>query len=397
MGDVANEKASRDPPGRRVVHGFVLAGLVTLATALAGEGLVRFAWSPEHPRVAYVRTAFEPDIGLVHLTGRHVLTFRRCLAASGDCENVAIRFTINNQGFRGVRDARDPAGDPLIVVLGDSMIEGAQVNDEETACHLLEERLRHRYPDVEVRNVGITSAGLVHYYLRAQRLVAGTPSIVVVAVLGLNDFRNTSQRLETFAPMRPHYSGSADGRRVHFERAPRSSPSLLDRLETVRMFAWLRAPDGPRAAGFFKDAAIYEDPPSSEIADAVTLGREYLGRLIREATARGSRVIVVSLPWRGEWLDEEWASLSRHYAGRGRLRKERPEEIVREAARAAGATFVSFGDAVGRLPREERPALWHRGPDAHFTTEGHRLLATLLAERVHSLLDSEDRREAGTR
>jgi GDSL-like lipase/acylhydrolase family protein len=379
--------------GRSVAYWCALAGLTAVATALAGEWLVRLAWSPEHPRVAYVRTAFDPDLGLVHITGRHVLRFRRCLAASAGCENVGIRFTINSQGFRGIREARDPAGDPLIVVLGDSMIEGAQVSDEETACHLLEGRLRRRHPDVEVRNLGITSAGLVHYYLRAQRLLADAPSVLIVAVLGLNDFRNSSSRLETFAPMRPHYSTSPDGTRVHFERAPRSSPSLLDRSETVRMLAWLRAPDGPGAPGFFPDAAIYEEPPSPEIAAAVALGREYLERLIREGTARGSRVIVVSLPWRGEWLDEEWAALSGHYAGRGRLRKERPEEIVRAAALAAGATFVSFGDAVGRLPREQVAPLWHRGPDAHFTTEGHRLLAAVLAERVDSLLDARGRAE----
>jgi hypothetical protein len=371
---------------RRAAHWSALVGLTAAATALAAEGIVRVAWSPGHPRGTYVRTAFDPSLGLVHLTGRHVLKFRQCLAGSAGCEDVAVRFTINDHGFRGVRDAREPAGSPLIVVFGDSMIEGAQVNDEETACHLLEGRLRDRYPDVEVRNLGLTSAGLVHYYLRAQQPAAGRPALVVVAVLGLNDFRNSSPTLETFAPMRPHYSWVADGRRVHFERAPRNAPSLFDGSETLRLFAWLRAPEGPRAPGWFKDAAIYEDPQSVETAAAVALGREYLGRLIQEATARGSRVMVVYLPWRGEWLDEEWATLSRHYGGPGRLRKEQPEEIVRETARAAGATFVSLGDAVGRVPPADRAALWHRGADAHFTTQGHGLLATLLAERVESLL-----------
>jgi hypothetical protein len=285
---------------RRAAHWSALVGLTAAATALAAEGIVRVAWSPGHPRGTYVRTAFDPSLGLVHLTGRHVLKFRQCLAGSAGCEDVAVRFTINDHGFRGVRDAREPAGSPLIVVFGDSMIEGAQVNDEETACHLLEGRLRDRYPDVEVRNLGLTSAGLVHYYLRAQQPAAGRPALVVVAVLGLNDFRNSSPTLETFAPMRPHYSWVADGRRVHFERAPRNAPSLFDGSETLRLFAWLRAPEGPRAPGWFKDAAIYEDPQSVETAAAVALGREYLGRLIQEATARGSRVMVVYLPWRGQ-------------------------------------------------------------------------------------------------
>jgi lysophospholipase L1-like esterase len=356
------------------------------AAALVAEALVRVVWSPRHPRAPFVRTGFDPDLGLVHLTGRHVLTFRRCLAGAEHCEDVPVRFTINNHGQRGVRDARDPPGRPLVVLLGDSMIEGAQVDDEDTSAHVLERRLQARFPDAEVRNLGITSAGLVHYHLRARRLLAATsPSVLVVAVLGLNDFRNSSSRLETLEPMRPRYTMSAAGREVHFGRPSPRPASLLDRWETARLLRWIASREGPRA-GFFPDAAIYEDPPTPEMAEAIGLGTEYLERTVTEARARGARVLVASLPWRGECLDEEWAALARRHSGSARLARERPDDLVREAALRAGARFVSLRAAMARVPREDLARLWHRGEDAHFTAEGHRFLAAILETEVVPLI-----------
>ncbi|HYH45046.1 MAG TPA: GDSL-type esterase/lipase family protein [Thermoanaerobaculia bacterium] len=384
----------------------LLLGLVLALTLAIAEAAVRLAWSPGSPRQP-VRWGFDPELGLAHIPGRYELPFRRCLAGQ-DCEDVRVRFTVDDQGFRATGNAQRTGGRPLVVVLGDSMIEAAQVDDGRTMCSVLERRLRSRFPGAAVRNAGISSAGFVHYHARWQKLVAPLrPDVLVVASFGLNDFRNGSPDLEAFHAMRPHYSRSAAGRRqVRFQPAPnphsrlrRFAASLYQPLELVRFLRWsaaVRAEAGRSERGgpaFPPDAHIYEEPPPARYAEAVELGREYLHRLVQEARSQGARVVVVYLPWDGEALDEAWNALS---AGRasagdgGRLVRDRPERIVRTTAEAAGADFVSFSDVVRALEPAERRSLWHTRTDSHLTEQGNRLLAGLLAPTVGQILETPD-------
>ncbi len=381
---------------------FPLLFLLTLtACLLVAEATVRIFWSPDHPRQPR-RYEFDPQVGIIHVPGPYRLPFRRCVGGQSECEDVSVNFTINDQGFRGT-NFRDPAGHPLVAVMGDSMIEAAQIDDDKTACRILEESLRQEF-DAEVRNLGISSAGLVHYYARWRKYVASMrPDVLIIATLGINDFRNCSTSLERFLAMRPHYNESAGGKReVSFEPAPnphsrlrRLAASLYEPLETVRFFRWLKEARKETAemdaGGLFPDFRIYEDPPAPEYAEAASLGQQYLERLIKEAIASGSRVIVVYLPWSGEAIDAEWVGLAAKYQQSGqaaRAIRNRPEQLIRKTAEAAGARFVSFSEFVRSLPPERLPALWHIKTDSHLTEEGNRMLAECMEIAVTEMLKS---------
>lgn len=234
----------------------VVTGLLTAGAMMAvAEGMVRLTWSRDHPKQP-ARWTFDADVGLVHQPGHYELPFRRCLP-DRPCEDVHIRFSVNDQGFRSQRPFGATPGRPLVAVLGDSMIEAAQVHDGETAVDVLERSLAKEWQQVEVRNYGISSAGPVHYFARWRRFVRQTrPDVVVIGLTGSNDFRNSSPVLETFVAVTPHFSKSAsDARAVWFE-APvtnysalhRFGASLWSRLEVHRFYSWLRSAWSERAS-----------------------------------------------------------------------------------------------------------------------------------------------------
>ena len=381
----------------------MLLGSTALLCLLAAEIAARVLWSPEHPRRPQTYT-FNAETGLVSLPGAYQLPFVRCLAEKPDCERVQVKYTINANGFRGA-EWRKPAGKPLVVVIGDSQIEGQQMDDDKLATARLEQLLKPNFPGAEVRNVAIHSAGFVHYYQMWRKFVAASkPDILVIAAVGANDFRNCSTTLETFHAMRPHYSAGPDGQReVHFEPAPQANVSearrwlstQLDRLEIARFLRWRSAlqEEETRAIGDEElppDLQIFANPPAPDYAEAAALGSEYLARLIREAQATGTKVIVAALPWRDEALDENWSRVVAAYAKTGRaaqLERARPETIIRATAQANGAGFVSFADAVHKLPPEKQRALWHVKNDLHLTENGQQYLAeSLLPELTKGLL-----------
>ena len=388
----SSERASR--PVRWWFYPLLL-GLTALLCLAVAEIAVRLVWSPEHPRRPQTYT-FNAETGLVSLPGAYQLPFVRCTVEKPDCERVQVKYTINANGFRG-SDWRNPAGQPLIVVMGDSQIEGQQVDDDKLATARLGNLLPAKQSGAEVRNVAIHSAGFVHYYQMWRKFVAPTkPDVLIIAAVGANDFRNCSTRLETFHAMRPHYTTGADGQReAHFEPAPQANVSRprrwlstqLDRLELARFLRWRGAvqEEEARAIGDEElppDLQIYENPLAPDYAEAAALGREYLARLIREAKAQGTSVIVAALPWRDEALDENWQRIAAAYAKTGRaatLERTRPETLIRQITEENEAKFASFADYLHQLPPDKQRALWHTKLDLHLTGEGQRLLAEMLA------------------
>jgi hypothetical protein len=227
--------------------------------------------------------------------------------------------------------------------------------------------------------------------------------VLVVAALGINDFRNSSGSLEPLVAMRPRYRAAADGALdVGFQPAPnphsqlrRTLAGLYGPLETVRFLQWLKAARDQTHADAgrpFLDIRAYEDPPPPDYAEAIRLGSVFLERLVREASASGSRVIVVYLPWSGESIDAEWTTLaSRSPAASGTLDRRRPEQIVRRTAVESGARFASFSDHVASLAEEGQYELWHTEGDSHLTEAGNRALARFVEPLVREALDAPRR------
>ncbi|HUP23849.1 MAG TPA: GDSL-type esterase/lipase family protein [Thermoanaerobaculia bacterium] len=284
-------------------------------------------------------------------------------------------------------------------MLGDSMVEAAQVDDRQTAAFLLEESLRQHFPGVEVRNLGISSAGLVHYHARWARWGRTMDAdLVIVAVFGLNDFRNCSTELESFRAMRPYYVEQQGTIIATFRQpeAPSFSPLRLwahratRGLELVRLLRDVKAArqeEGDGGQPGFLDATIFVPDPPPPWPEAVARGVEYLRELIRETFAEGVPILVVYLPWRVEAIDSEWAD----FASRDdRLDRWRPRRLVEDVAGSESARFLSFTDVVAGLPAETKRDVWHVETDSHLSAVGNRLLAEALKAPVTEILEAPD-------
>src|SRR5262249_25494248 len=93
-----------------------------------------------------------PELGWHHIPGA-----RKHWTEEGDGQIV-----VNSEGFRDrERPAAKPAGTSRVVLLGDSMTEGVQVNLEQTFGYLLEEKLSTKEAPVQVFNCGVNGYGPV--------------------------------------------------------------------------------------------------------------------------------------------------------------------------------------------------------------------------------------------
>ncbi len=367
--------------------------VLCLFLAVASELVVHLFWSPAHPRWPRTRT-FDPDVGLIHVPGKYHLPFRRCTHRQDDCHDVTIDFTANRAGFRSTRDFHNPPGRPLIAVIGDSMVEAAQVSDNQTACALIEQQLRSQFPNAEVRNYGMLGAGFVHYYARWQKFIAeARPDIVVIAASAYNDFRNSSTEAEKFPPMRPHYrSGTNGSREVYFQESDQPG-SLANYFELIRFWYWWRwiTQDHERIEKGGHDLEAYREPPREDYKEALSLGTDYLERLIREAKASGADVIVISIPWWGELIRPEWdKGISRLDQTSAKYVRNRPEELVRKITKRSGARYVSLRAFLQGLPETELYTMWNWGSDVHFSEEGNKKMAECLIDPINELLESRN-------
>lgn len=186
---------------RDILIKIALALLGTAAALVLVEGLARAV----APAPAGVRYLPDPVLGYRHEPGQ--TTWVR----DGQGEYSA-RFTTNSRGDPDRERALEkPAGVYRVAVIGDSMVEAAQVASEERFTYLLEQQLNSlvagRPGDiqaVEVLNFGTAGYGTaqewLYYREHARRF---SPDLVVVMFLPGNDIKNNSYELEVVRSCRP--------------------------------------------------------------------------------------------------------------------------------------------------------------------------------------------------
>ncbi len=100
-----------------------------------------------------------------------------------------ITYTTNSDGLRG--EEADPAKGKILIV-GDSIIYGLGVQDNETATYYLDQKL----PDFQVLNLGVGGYGIGQYYLRLKKFIGELrPKLVGVVICTGNDIRNTQSNV----------------------------------------------------------------------------------------------------------------------------------------------------------------------------------------------------------
>ena len=222
----------------------------------------------------------------------------------------------NRFGFRhGDRGPDKPPGSFRVAVLGDSFIEAFQVADDQTLCHVVEQKLA-RCEGLDGRNVEVLNFGVSGYgtaqQLQMLRHYAGdySPDVVVLAFFPGNDLRNNSPELEPYH-VRPFYR-LRDGR-LELDDSFRQHPDFLKaRSATVRWKVWLinhwrmlqlineirsrRAPargNGQTLLGAGIDATAWTEPSDRRWQEAWQVTERLIVEVYQEVERRGARFLLL--------------------------------------------------------------------------------------------------------
>jgi acetyltransferase AlgX (SGNH hydrolase-like protein) len=287
-------------------------------------------------------------------------------------------IAINAQGVRDDADiGPKPANERRVLVLGDSLVLSVQVNQQQTFCQLLEDRLNRGAGGIHYRviNAGVQGYGPVEERLFFREVGrAFQPDLVIQTIFVGNDAEEavaSAPRLRGDArPAAEAISGSLVSRMRRLVR--RSMVLQVLRLRIVAVTDRLPrfgAPPEPPLQSYAQD-------PAARIGDGLRVSRECVQAIAADAAAAGARTMIMLMPARFQVDDADY----------GRLK---------DAVSAAGGTLVRdaattrFTDALAplRLPLVDvlpplRAAL--PGPDVffqqtvHLTPRGHEIVAQAL-------------------
>ena len=277
-------------------------------------------------------------------------------------EHPAKGWTIetNSLGMRESSDPLEQLPDLRVLVTGDSHTDGV-CSTEESFTHVLGGLLSERLPGrvIEALNAGVGGHNLYNYVGTFERLAHLRPHVYVVTVYGGNDFSG--------AAALQHY----------FERAP--PPEVQPwRFYSGKVPAEL-ASIGPQELS--QEVYFLNNPRDVErVADLACSVAVELDRL---CTAAGTALFFVYLPppLRGQpaFFAEELARVA------PRTGLEDVELGVSDRIADRWLAFLEdrgydFLDLRPQFRASESLLYWRT--DHHLNVEGHRFVATLLAERL---------------
>lgn len=322
----------------------------------------------------------------------------------GDC--YAARVAMNAEGMRDVERVRERRADvPRIAILGDSFMEGMQVDIQEIFSQRLEAELEGllQTPEVEVLNFGVSGYGTVQeYWTYRERVRAFHPDVVVLAFFLGNDVADNSPSLSGDSH-RPHFRLAPDGELEAIPFEPYSvSPAVRWLKEHLQLYGWLfkRATRVPALRQVLIHRADVAPPPTStppqrpsgataEVATAVAASQA--GTPLEEAW-RVSEAVVDRL--RNEVLSDGHGFLMVVIPEVSALRAPRPSSgwrsvaaarVERLCARAAlECVFLETSFAEACPQGGACVDQFFLECDGHFAPKGHALAAHVVARALAS-------------
>ncbi len=361
---MASEATGSPRSGWVRVFAFLLAvtALLFLFEGLASFALFAEALVTGEPEVVAERrhTRYDAGLGWVNEPGFH----------DADFYGPGRALSINAQGFRGTRDVTPkPAPDrPRVVCSGDSFTLGYGVGDADTWCARLETTVQ----GVEAVNMGQGGYGIGQSYLWYRRDGAGLrPRVHLFAFITADFGRMLSESFLGYGkPVLRVRDGKLVTENVPVPRGSYRVPWLVAHREA---FASLRSVTLARRLLGRSEAALPGDPTELPLVASSIFAE--LARLDRQ---QGTALLLVYLPMRGEASGVRDARIAR---------------FVKNAARNHGLPLVDLVEEAGRLPPEERRALFlapgevpYPGASGHLSAAGNRWVAERLAEPVHAAL-----------
>ena len=164
------------------------------------------------------------------------------------------QFTVEHNA-RGFRDSEvEPDGRPAMVVLGDSMVWGFDVEEEERFT----EKMRHMLPDWQIFNLGVSGYGTDQQLLLLQEHIQHyRPRLVLLVFHPENDFDDNTAPIRYEGYPKPWFTLDADGLELRGVPVPESRNHRLvrhpwlanSRLAVTLLDLWIRQRTAGAATG----------------------------------------------------------------------------------------------------------------------------------------------------
>ncbi len=283
----------------------------------------------------------------------------------------ATTVHVNPAGFVD-RDWTAPPRRPLVVVIGDSFVQAAQVGLEEGFGRQLETRIRAAgLPDAEVRSLGVPGAGTATALgVLRQYALPMKPDLVVLGFLVANDVLNNHPLLEgkddkpfyalregVLVPVDAPSALAAEGWGWRHSQSWR----LVARTLATRRVAARKLALGK---GIPLDLRVHDPAPDPVWDEAWAVTDALVAAMARESAAAGARFATALFP------DGPMSNARDH----DRLVATWPAaaewDLTRAQARAEGMARA-HGPTCDLLPALRGDPAFYLPEDGHWTAAGH--------------------------
>ena len=321
-----------------------------------------------------------------------------------------IKLEFNPMGLRDPRQSyAKPPGVFRILLLGDSYVEAAQVQAEESVSVKLERQLTASLGrPVEVINGGVFGYGTAQEYLLLDlEGVKYQPDLVVLFFCHCNDIPNNNYRMELIdgeldRALKPYFDLADDDSDLRLIPPPPPAPrtSLRYRLRDTSLLynvietgvVYKFELQNPREAFNGVDGLVeptrgkYDAKPTGEWDRSWRITEAILEKMQARADDIGAPLAVVGIP--------EWRMLERAYwqrdANKRLVESKRggPDAPVRLLDGAAGRVGIPHLDLLPEFqPRADADGLfrYYIEGDYHWTADGH----TVAADAVGRFLTAQ--------
>ncbi len=258
------------------------------------------------------------------------------------------KVNTNSAGLRGLRvvPTTKPAGETRIVITGDSFSWGEDVADDEVYSEVLDNALAQ----TSVVNIAVHGYGTDQQFLRLKKIGFDyDPDLVILAYYKSNAARNVLSFRDYAKPRFRLIDGE-----LQLSNVPVPAPDDPRILEAPRVGTHL---------GGLLIKSLYQQVGYTRFAEQWTLTRAILDLAAEETHRRGIQFALMYIP-----------------AARPDLARvpEAAEAVLAAWAEDRGEQFINLRLLFLALPAEQRERLYA----GHWTPEGHRIVAGLLAETI---------------
>ncbi len=347
----------------------------------------------------------------------------------GDCYKAQV--SINAQGWRSPEASlAKPKGVYRVLVLGDSFMAGLQVNDNETFASVLQDQLnRSSLPcRVEVLNFGVPSWGTDQQYLSLREYgLRYQPDLVLVAFYAQNAVPDNSASLHAQVSnySKPFFD-LQDGQLVELpfvDRTP-AAISLVRRLVApFRLYLLVRdsligipiahrllhkfgivgvvpkeeKERSPQSASAFlwpsrwrKQLGVYASDYPEDWKEAWAITEGLLGKIQDEAEKVNAQFLLVRISDPVAVVPTALRASLVANGGVNAMDFDKPSRLLEQFALRKEIEFTSliqgFRDRIADS-ESEFTKLYLRC-DGHWTAEGHRLAAELVAPKIAAMIEA---------